>query len=346
MRVAGIVVCQKYRRAYMKSSGIGGQAVMEGIMMKHQDTYAVAVRKPNQEIELKKEIYHSIADRHPLCKKPFIRGIFQFVDSLRLGMSTLLYSSSFLEEEKTDNQKTCGPWMQKTAALFGKGEQAAAFAEQVAMTATVCVSVVLAVGIFMLLPVLLTNWLGMFIPSDALLAVIEGLIRIGIFVGYVSLISLMPEIHRTYMYHGAEHKCINCIEHGLPLTVEHVAESAKEHKRCGTSFMLLVMLISMFCFMIVRVDTLWLKLVVRVLMIPVIAGVSYEFLRLAGGSDHPLVNLFSKPGLWLQGLTTKEPDREMIEVAICAVEAVFDWRVYLQENFQTAEGSDAERNGL
>ncbi len=316
----------------MKSSGIGGQAVMEGIMMKNQKAYAVAVRKPNQEIEVKKETYHSFSERHPICKKPFIRGIFNFVDSLILGMSTLMYSSSFFEEDEKETKEPSA-WMKKLASVFGMEGEAAEFAEKVIMTVTVCISVILAVGIFMLLPVILVNWLGRLISSGTVLAVIEGLIRIGIFIAYVSLISLMPEINRTYMYHGAEHKCINCIEHGLELTVENVAASSKEHKRCGTSFMLLVMIISMFCFMIVRVDTFWLKLVSRVLLIPVIAGLSYEFLRLAGNSDHPLVNLLSKPGLWLQGLTTKEPDRSMIEVAICAIEAVFDWKTYLQENF-------------
>ncbi len=307
----------------MKSSGIGGQAVMEGIMMKNGDTYAVAVRKTNQEIEVKKDTHRSFADRHPICKKPFIRGIFNFVDSLMLGMSTLMYSASFFEEEETEPSA----FEKKLAGMFGDK------LEKVMMGITVCISIVLALGIFMLLPVFLGNLLGYVIKSEFLLAVFEGVIRIGIFIGYVSLISLMPDIRRTYMYHGAEHKCINCIEHGLELTVDNVAKSSKEHKRCGTSFMLIVMIISMLFFMVIRVDTLWLKMVSRVLLIPVIAGFSYEFLRLAGNSENALVNALSRPGLWLQGLTTKEPDEGMIEVAIKAVEEVFDWKAYLAENF-------------
>lgn len=308
----------------MKSSGIGGQAVMEGIMMKNGDTYAVAVRKTNQEIELKKDTYRSFSDKHPICKKPFIRGIFNFVDSLVLGMSTLMYSASFFEDEEETEPSA---FEKKLADIFGDK------LEKVMMGITVCISVVLAIGIFMLLPVFLVNLLGSVLKSELLLSVIEGVIRIGIFIGYVSLISLMPDIRRTYMYHGAEHKCINCIEHGLELTVDNVAKSSKEHKRCGTSFMLIVMIISMLFFMIVRVDTMWLKMVTRVLLIPVIAGFSYEFLRLAGNSDNVIVNTLSRPGLWLQGLTTKEPDKDMIEVAICAVEEVFDWKAYLAENF-------------
>ena len=307
----------------MKSSGIGGQAVMEGIMMKNGDTYAVAVRKTNQEIEVKKDTHRSFSDKHPICKKPFIRGIFNFVDSLMLGMSTLMYSASFFEEEETEPSA----FEKKLAGIFGDR------LEKVMMGVTVCISILLALGIFMLLPVFLGNLLGYVIKSELLLAVLEGVIRIGIFIGYVSLISLMPDIRRTYMYHGAEHKCINCIEHGLDLTVDNVAKSSKEHKRCGTSFMLIVMIISMLFFMVIRVDTLWLKMVSRILLIPVIAGFSYEFLRLAGNSDNGLVNALSRPGLWLQGLTTKEPDKGMIEVAIKAVEEVFDWQAYLAENF-------------
>ncbi len=307
----------------MKSSGIGGQAVMEGIMMKNGDTYAVAVRKTNQEIELKKDTYRSFSDKHPICKKPFIRGIFSFVDSLMLGMSALMYSASFFEEEETEPSA----FEKKMAAVFGDK------LEKIMMGMTVCTAILLALGIFMLLPVFLGNLLGYVIESELILAVLEGVIRIGIFIGYVSLISLMPDIRRTYMYHGAEHKCINCIEHGLDLTVDNAAKSSKEHKRCGTSFMLIVMVISMLFFMVIRVDTLWLKMITRVLLIPVIAGFSYEFLRMAGSSSNILVNALSRPGLWLQGLTTKEPDRSMLEVAIRAVEEVFDWRAYQAENF-------------
>ena len=185
----------------------------------------------------------------------------------------------------------------------------------------------------MVLPLLLANFFRRFIPSATVMAVLEGLIRIGIFITYIKLISRMEDIRRTFMYHGAEHKCINCIEHGLELTVDNVRKSSKQHKRCGTSFLLIVMVISILFFMVIRVDTVWLRIVSRIVLIPVIAGVSYEFLRLAGRSDSKIVDFLSRPGMWMQNLTTKEPDDGMIQVAIQAVESVFDWKAYLDENF-------------
>ena len=167
--------------------------------------------------------------------------------------------------------------------------------------------------------------------------VIEGLVRIGIFVLYVLLISRMEDIQRTFMYHGAEHKCINCIEHGLPLTVENVRKSSRQHKRCGTSFLFLVLAISIVLLLLIRVDSAVMRVVVRILLLPVIAGISYEVLKLAGRSDNILINFISSPGLAIQKLTTKEPDDDMIEVAIQAVEAVFDWRAYEAENFDVTD---------
>ena len=218
------------------------------------------------------------------------------------------------------------------------------------MGITMVFSVVLAIGLFMLLP----TWLGgllkkLLFPGAVgnhfLTAAIEGVIRIAIFVGYVAGISLMEDIKRVYMYHGAEHKCINCIEHGLPLTVDNVRMSSKEHKRCGTSFLLIVVVISTLVFMFVKTDTLWLRMVSRILLLPVITGISYEFLRLAGRSESKIVDLLSRPGLLLQGLTTKEPEDDMIEVAIASVNAVFDWRAYLQENFPGTEVPMADAEG-
>ena len=194
-------------------------------------------------------------------------------------------------------------------------------------------SVVMAIGIFMVLPLLIANLFRRVIHSETVMAFLEGAIRIAIFVAYIKLISRMEDIRRTFMYHGAEHKCINCIEHGMTLTVAHVRESSKQHKRCGTSFLIIVMLISILFFMVVRVDNVWLRILSRIVLVPVIAGVSYEFLRLAGRSDNALVNFLSRPGMWMQNLTTSEPDDSMIEVAIEAVEAVFDWKAYLRENF-------------
>lgn len=310
----------------MKSSGIGGQAVMEGIMMRNGSEYSVAVRKENGEIEVKKETYKGVGSKCKLFRLPFIRGIFSFVDSLVLGMKSLNYSASlFMEDGEEEEEPGCfEKWLQKK---FGDK------AEKVIMDLTMVISIILAMGIFMVFPTWVSTLMKPLLGNGIWMALFEGVLRIAIFIAYVGLISLMPDIKRTYMYHGAEHKCINCIEHGLPLTVENVMKSSKEHKRCGTSFLLIVMVISILFFLVIRPETLWLRLVSRILLIPVIAGVSFEFLRLAGNSDNPVVNLLSKPGLMLQGLTTKEPDEKMAEVAICAVEAVFDWKAYEEANF-------------
>ena len=310
----------------MKSSGIGGQAVMEGIMMRNGSEYSVAVRKENGEIEVKKETYKGVGSKCRLFRLPFIRGIFSFVDSLVLGMKSLNYSASlFMEDgEEEEEPGRFEKWLQKKC-----GDKA----EKVIMDLTMVISIILAMGIFMVFPTWVSTLMKPLLGNGIWMALFEGVLRIAIFIAYVGLISLMPDIKRTYMYHGAEHKCINCIEHGLPLTVENVMKSSKEHKRCGTSFLLIVMVISILFFLVIRPETLWLRLVSRILLIPVIAGVSFEFLRLAGNSDNPVVNLLSKPGLMLQGLTTKEPDEKMAEVAICAVEAVFDWKAYEEANF-------------
>ena len=308
----------------MKSSNIGGQAVLEGIMMKHKDDYAVAVRKPDGEIFVQKETYRSIVYRwKKLTEIPFIRGVFNFIDSMVLGMKTLTYSASFYEdeEEKELTEKEASRQEKKESLLMG---------------VTVAFSLVAAVAIFMVLPYFLSSLLKSYIPSYGVRTVIEGFVRIGIFILYVLLISRMEDIQRTFMYHGAEHKCINCIEHGLPLTVENVRSSSRQHKRCGTSFLFLVLAISIIMLLLVRAETPLMRIVIRIVLLPVIAGISYEFLKLAGRSENPIVNFFSKPGLAIQKLTTKEPDDSMIEVAIQAVEAVFDWRAYEAENFHTA----------
>lgn len=310
----------------MKSSNIGGQAVLEGIMMKHNEEYAVAIRKPDGEISVKKEKYHSIVKWKVLTTTPFIRGVFNFIDSMVIGIKTLTYSASFYEEEE-----------EKEEVLTEEAVKKKEKKEKLLMGATVAFSVVAAVAIFMVLPYFLTSFLKGLIPSYQVRTVIEGLVRIGIFVLYVLLISRMEDIQRTFMYHGAEHKCINCIEHGLPLTVENVRKSSRQHKRCGTSFLFLVLAISIVLLLLIRVDSAVMRVVVRILLLPVIAGVSYEVLKLAGRSDNILISLISSPGLAIQKLTTKEPDDDMIEVAIRAVEAVFDWRAYEAENFDVTD---------
>ena len=308
----------------MKYSGIGGQAVIEGIMMKNKSDYATAVRRPDGEIEIQKGEYVSMTEKVKLCAMPFVRGVFSFVDSMVLGMRTLSFSAGFFEDDEDSEPGRLELWLDK---VFGEK------VENALMAFVMVFSVVMAIGIFMVLPLLIANVFRQFISSAMVMAVLEGCIRIGIFVTYIKLISRMEDIRRTFMYHGAEHKCINCIEHGMTLTVDHVRQSSKQHKRCGTSFLIIVMIISILFFMVIRVDTVWLRILSRILLIPVIAGVSYEFLRLAGRSDSAVVNLLSKPGMWMQNLTTAEPDDSMIEVAIAAVNAVFDWKAYLRENF-------------
>ena len=310
----------------MKSSNIGGQAVLEGIMMRHGDDYAVAVRKPDGEIFVQKEEYHSVIKWKALTKIPFIRGVFNFIDSMVLGIKTLMFSAEFYEdEEEVKSEK------ELTEEEIAKKEKQ----EKWMMNATVAISVVIAVAVFMVLPYFLSSLLKPLMPSYHLRTLVEGFVRIGIFILYIALISRMDDIQRTFMYHGAEHKCINCIEHGLPLTVDNVRISSRQHKRCGTSFLFFVLAISIILLMLIQVESPLMRVIVRIALIPVIAGISYEVLKLAGRSENPIINLLSRPGLAIQKLTTKEPDDSMIEVAIQAVEAVFDWRTYEAENFNT-----------
>lgn len=317
----------------MKYSGIGGQAVIEGIMMMNRNDYAVAVRKPDQEIEVKRDRYISITQKVKLFSLPFVRGVFRFADSMIVGMKTLTYSASFFEDDEDSEPGKIEQFLNRVL-----GEKL----ESALMALVMVLSFVMAIGIFMLLPLFIAGLFSSVIESERLMAVLEGVIRILIFIAYIKLVSRMEDIRRTFMYHGAEHKCINCVEHGLPLTVENVRNSSKEHKRCGTSFILIVMVISILFFMVVRVDNVWMRFASRIVLVPVIAGVSYEILQLAGRSNSRFMDLVSRPGMWMQGLTTREPDDSMIEVAIAATEAVFDWKAYLRENFPDTDLSAFE----
>ena len=307
----------------MRNSGIGGQAVIEGIMMRNQDRYSIGMRKPDKSIEVKVEDYRSFIPCKTLTKIPFVRGVFNFIDSMVIGMKTLTYSASFYEDEEDAGK----PKDEKSEALM--------------MGGTVALSIVLAIGIFMLLPYFAASLFRRLTDSALVISVLEGVLRLVIFLGYIALISRMEDIQRVFQYHGAEHKCINCIEHGMELNVENVQKSSRLHRRCGTSFLLIVMVVSIIFFLFIRVNSPLLRVVVRILLVPVIAGVSYEFIRLAGKSENPVVLTLSKPGLWLQKLTTREPEDDMVEVAIAAVEAVFDWRKFLAG----AEGADCKVAG-
>ena len=308
----------------MRSSNIGGQAVLEGIMMRNGGAYSVAVRKPDGEIAVDIQEYKSIVKKHrKLLEIPFIRGVFNFIDSLVVGMKTLTYSAGFYEDEEETEAKE---------AMTEEQKKKAEKKENVMMGMTVTFSIILAVLLFMVLPYGATSLLNRLGLSKTMFGVCEGAIKLGLFLLYIWGISKMEDIKRVFMYHGAEHKCINCIEQGLELTVENVRASSKEHKRCGTSFLLFVMVVSIIVHFFVQFDSNALNIIVRLALLPVIAGISYELIRLAGRSENPAVNLLSKPGLLLQRLTTKEPDDEMIEVGIKAVEAVFDWRKFLEED--------------
>ena len=358
----------------MKYSNIGGQAVMEGVMMRNGEKYAVAVRTADHKIEVKQDVYHPLIKNKTVLSMPIVRGAVNFVDSLVLGMRALLFSAEFFAEESPQEleerlEAEKKKMLKKASQLRAKGKDGEAdalvkkFEEDASkqreelnqrtveavekaekekdkdsgtsllMGATVAFSLVLSIALFMMLPYFLSRILGRVIRSEVVISVLEAVLRMAIFLGYMLLISRLPDIQRTFMYHGAEHKCINCIEHGLELNVENVRRSSRQHKRCGTSFLLIVMIVSVFFFLFIRISSpLW-RIVIRLLLLPVIAGVSYEFIRLAGRYDNKIVNILSAPGLCLQRLTTKEPDDDQIEVGIASVEAVFDWKTYIKENF-------------
>lgn len=320
----------------MKYSGIGGQAVMEGIMMRNGGKFSVAVRKPDGEIAVTVEPNEKSLWNNPTAMKiPILRGAFSFIDSLVVGMKTLMFSASFmLEEDEEEIRKENEKRAKKgKAPLKEKTEEEKKKEDSLLLTGTLIFSLLFSIAVFMLLPYFVSDLLRKVISSQLLISALEGVLRISIFLSYIAIISNMKDIKRTFMYHGAEHKCINCIEHGMELNVDNVMKSSKQHKRCGTSFLLIVMVVSILFFFFIRLDSPILRVIVRLALLPVIAGISFEFIRIAGRSESGFVALLSKPGMMLQNMTTKEPDREMAEVAIAAVEAVYDWRAFLNENF-------------
>ena len=301
----------------MKYANIGGQAVMEGVMMRHKDHYAVAVRKENHEIEVMTEQRQTLGERYHVSGIPIVRGVFAFVDSLVVGMKTLMWSASFFEDEEETSQE--------------KEKQS----DTVFMTMTVIFSLAFSIGLFMILPFFVSNLFKIVTDSSLVLGIIEGLVRVLIFIIYILAISRMKDIQRLFMYHGAEHKTINCIEHGDELTPENAEKYSRFHKRCGTSFLFIVMFISiaffLLFFQIFPINNMFIKVICRILLVPVIAGISYEIIQWAGRHDSGLVCLVSKPGFWMQKFTTKEPDREMLEVAIASIEAIYDWREFQRD---------------
>ena len=304
-------------------SGIGGQAVLNGIMMKNKNEYSIAVRTENKDIVVEKNKYTMLQEKYKFLELPFIRGIFSMIDSLVIGTKTLTRSAEMSGEVEYEQSKF-ELWLDK---VFGDK------ATNVLMGLATIISFIFAIGIFMLLPAGLGYLFKLFIKNDFFISLFEGLIRIAIFIIYIKLVSLMPEIRETFEYHGSEHKCINCIENGWDLNVENVMKASKEHKRCGTSFLVYVMIISILLFMFIPTANIYQRFISRILLIPVIAGISYEVLRVMGRFDNKCVDILSRPGMWMQGLTTREPNKAQVEVAIKAVEEVFDWKDFKEKNF-------------
>ena len=306
-------------------SGIGGQAVIEGIMMRNGEKYAVAVRRPDGKVDIDTQTHKQFMQGSVILKIPFVRGMFVFIDSLMLGTRALNYSADVYDSEEAKDSGTSG-----SGAMDG-------FMNTVVMI----LAFALAIGLFIVLPTYLASIFEKSIRNPSLVSVIEGAIRIVVFILYMFVIGFMKDMRTIYRYHGAEHKCINCIERGKVLNVENVKKASRFHRRCGTSFMYISVFISIIIFFFIRVEYIPLRLLIRVLLIPVVLGISYEILRLAGKSENIFVYMITAPGIWFQHLTTREPDAKQIEVAIASVEAVFDWKKYLADNF----GFDIDENG-
>ncbi|MEA4962767.1 DUF1385 domain-containing protein [Lutispora sp.] len=290
----------------MKKTSIGGQAVIEGVMMKGPEDIAIAVRKPDGEIALKKEKLK--ANRKKISKMPIIRGMFAFIDSMVIGVQALTFSAEFFEDEEPKEEK--------------KASKLDEFMEKNMIAIAVLLSIAFSTGLFILLPTLAVSLLGKVSKTPLLMNLVEGVVRIAIFIGYIALISQMKDIKRVFEYHGAEHKTIFCYENGEELTVENVRKHKRLHPRCGTSFLFIVMIVSILLFSFFRWPSLPVRLITRILLLPVVAGISYEIIKWAGRSDSKLVCAISAPGLWLQKITTREPDDSQIEVAITALKNV------------------------
>lgn len=295
---------------------IGGQAVLEGVMMKNQRQIAVSVRKSNGDIHLKK---YTIKAKGKWAKVPFLRGVLAFVDSLVMGTGTLMYSAEVLEEDEgvVEEKGRFEKWID---AKFGSKA-----AYNFMIYSSVVISLVFTIGVFILLPTVAVNWAKHITENAVILNLIEGLLRIAIFVLYVALISRMEDIKRVFQYHGAEHKTIHCYENGLELTVENCRQFPTLHPRCGTSFLVFVMIIALLTFSFLGWPNLFWRITSRLLLLPVIAGISYEVLQLAGRSDSTIVKILSYPGILLQKLTTNEPEDDQLEIAICSMKASMEY---------------------
>lgn len=301
----------------MKRTNVGGQAVIEGVMMRGTKNYAVAVRKPDKEIIIDKKPVTAITIKYPLFKLPLFRGVAVFIDSMIVGIRTLTYSAKFFE---TDEEAEPSKFEKYLENKFGSKKL-----EDFIIGFTIFLSVILGIGLFMVTPLLVSRLFKNMINNVWIMSLLEGFIRVLIFLGYIFLVSKMKDIQRVFEYHGAEHKSINCLEHEEELTVENVKKYSRLHKSCGTSFLIVVMLISVMVFIIFHVESTWIRLLSRIILVPLIAGISYEVIRWARKSDSKISGIVSIPGMWLQkAFTTREPDDAQIEVAIVALKGVLE----------------------
>lgn len=300
-------------------TSIGGQAVMEGVMMRGPKEIAVAVRTPEGEIIIDKKPIASILQKYKFLKLPIIRGVISFFESLVIGTRALMFSAEFFDIEEEEDKV-------KKAAMTEEERQKALVKENkiknAAIYSSVAIALVFGIGLFMLLPGVLVDFVRSFFRSNVLATLTEGLVRIAIFLIYVLLVSQMKDIRRVFEYHGAEHKTIFCYESGEELTVENARGFSRLHPRCGTSFLLIVMVVSIILFSFISADNIFARLGLRLLLLPVVAGLSYEVIKFAGRSKSKIMQCVSKPGMWLQKITTREPDDSQLEVAIASLKAV------------------------
>lgn len=303
---------KKEENKKVHKTSIGGQAVIEGVMMRGPEKIATSVRKSSGEIVLKVDDIGQVR-RKKILKWPIIRGVVNFIDSLVLGVRTLMYSAEQFDVEDEEEAYKPSKFDDFIERVFNK---------DTLIYVSVFIALIFSVGLFILLPAGITSFLRPYVQSDLLKTLVEGIVRMTIFLVYIFLVSRMKDIQRVFEYHGAEHKTIACYEHEEELTVENVKKYSRFHPRCGTSFLIMVMIISVLVFSVISWNNILIRICLKILLLPVVAGITYEFIKLAGRSDNKIVQILNKPGLWLQRLTTREPDASQIEVAISSLNAV------------------------
>jgi len=305
----------------MERPSIGGQAVIEGVMMRNNEKYATAVRTADQKIVLDKREYLSLTKRYKVLGLPLIRGGVAFLESMVIGMKILTFSAEFFEVE--GEEQAPSKFEKFLEAKFGDRMN------DIVIVISMVLALALSIGLFFIVPAFLSQIMGRFLPEGRWMNLMDGIIRIIILIGYVYLISRMKDIQRVFEYHGAEHKTINCYESGDEVTIENVMKHSRFHKRCGTNFIFIIVTVSIIVLTIINVQTFWLRIGVRLLALPLIAGISYELLKIFGKFDNGLINIFASPGMALQKITTREPDRSQVEIAITAFMNVLEedtWR--------------------